>query len=300
MAATQMSGKFYDAELRIYQCLGVKGFRRGILRLERRKHRKDGGQNSNYHPRSTSVAALKSFTGYLLYNAILHGISLLFAVVYLALCCLSCVHHLWADILVAAVTVLNLYCIMLQRYTFLRMRAYLDRCCRKRDAAVSKAAAQLTEVLQHREEPELFAEFELIRRLQKTAREGTDTLLAEADAPVLERIAMCLERSGLGAQSLPRKKQRGRETDTFSSMPALEAEEADRCGVVERRVSRLQKALHREKTENVLFCFSLVTENGRCERAYRRVFPEDSRDGIERRLAMLALAYRQAAGEWEA
>ena len=68
-------------ELRVYRLLGVNQFRKAILLFEKIKHRKDNRKNENYHPSSFDVFALEQYNGFLLYNAFLHIVSLLFTMV---------------------------------------------------------------------------------------------------------------------------------------------------------------------------------------------------------------------------
>lgn len=64
-------------EMRMYELLGIKWFRKNILLFERIKHAKNGGKNENYHPQDTSCTTLQRFSGYLIYNSIFHIVSLL-------------------------------------------------------------------------------------------------------------------------------------------------------------------------------------------------------------------------------
>ena len=73
------------AEIRLYELLGVRLLRKAILWLEYIKHIKNGRKNENYHPCDMSTSTLRRFSGYLIYNATFHIISLILVVTYFAI-----------------------------------------------------------------------------------------------------------------------------------------------------------------------------------------------------------------------
>lgn len=123
-----------SGEIRLLEGLGIRRFRQLLLALERYRHRKDGGRNGNYHLERGTAEAVSGFDGYLLYHSLLH----LAAILLLAVP--ACVLHAavprlhWADGILLLLFLLNLYCLLLQRYTFLRIRRLKRRsAARSRD-----------------------------------------------------------------------------------------------------------------------------------------------------------------------
>ena len=78
--AKKTAGQRDRIELRLYELMGVRLFRKLLLHVEAVKGGRTGEKNENYHPEDGSAGALRRFSGYLLYNASLHVISLLLTV----------------------------------------------------------------------------------------------------------------------------------------------------------------------------------------------------------------------------
>ena len=74
-----------NSELRIYEMLGIKHFRRLVFQLERFLHRKDRQQNLNYHIASYDPIAIKKFIKYLFYNGAIHVRNVIGAVVFFSI-----------------------------------------------------------------------------------------------------------------------------------------------------------------------------------------------------------------------
>ena len=114
-------------ELKIFRFAGVKLFREVVFCLERVKHGKSNRKNENYHPFSFDVITLEKFTGFLLYNGLLHVISLLFVGAYIALSIAFDIRNTILDVILAVFLLLDIYCIALQRNSYLKVRAFCHR-----------------------------------------------------------------------------------------------------------------------------------------------------------------------------
>ncbi len=267
-------------ERALYERLGVAAFRRFILAIERRKHKKDGRQNENYHPQSLSLSALRSFRGFLSYNILLHSHSLGFCLLALLLLGVYPGRRLWLVLFLCFAALFNLYCLMLQRYTLLKLRTITEK---KRRAAQKRAqgAIALVAAALNAKTATRVRDGELLRRLAFCAREGGELRLSAADVPALQSLADTLE-CALGESA-----------ETATAAAQSETPDTEAPSRMLRRVSRLQKRLRRPAGENVLFSCRIAGETPEAEAALRRLIPSADRDERERRLWILTEAYRQ-------
>lgn len=114
--------KSQKIEMKIYELLGVKLFRKAAFKLEKIVHRKDKGKNTNYHIQKNQLNSLEDFKKYLFYNGAIHtnnlirGIPLLVLMYLLNLKTLSLIG-------LSAWLLKDAYCVMLQRYNWIRLSA---------------------------------------------------------------------------------------------------------------------------------------------------------------------------------
>ena len=113
-----------EYELALYIRLGIRRFRDIIFGLERWKYRGDTLRNSNYHLQQLSYEGAKRHYMYLSYNAFVHFFSLVTAALILLLKRITGIRWGIVDGGILVVVVLNIYCIMLQRYNALRLKKY--------------------------------------------------------------------------------------------------------------------------------------------------------------------------------
>lgn len=283
-------GKFNRMELRIYELLGIKLFRKAILLFERIKHRKDGGQNENYHLRGVSASSLNSFSGYLLYNSMLHIVSMLFVLVYFVITWSLQLDYIWIDILMYVVAAFNLYCIMLQRYIYLKIKSHISRTAIMRDQRIQATLNRLSSFLDEKGDDEFLEEYALIQKIFHSMVTGADCVLSSDCAKVLDRLVIVAERAGTNGSPKVRVN-----TNDVALHQILSNVSSQTCliGRVERRVSNLQNLLKRPRTSNVLFGYSIITEDSKCEAAFCRLFPARNREKMEFTIVALLTAYQQ-------
>ena len=275
---------------KLYESLGIKVFRNLILKFEHIKHRKDGLKNINYHLKENSIASLQSFKGYLLYNAVWHIGSLAFVAVYFATTWIMGVRYIFLDVLMYILTIINLYCIMLQRYIFIKIQTYVG----KRINIMKKQAAEkmefLTRTIADRDYHELYEEFSLIKKIQECVQNGTDCFVGESDVPVLcsiARNACATLRVRCGNNGDIHRKTLAHFISRIPKRPLV-------VNRIEKITAKMQNLLRLKKCRNVLFGFSIITENSECECAYRQLVPHNSRDRVEFVTDVLFNAYDKA------
>ena len=109
-------------ELSIYEFLGVEWFKKQTLNLEKIIHRKDKGYNINYHPKTNDLNGLKEYLKFLYYNGAIHVKNSIIYTIIIMISFLSPIHgFVLINIFSVPLLIVNLYCVMLQRYTGIRI-----------------------------------------------------------------------------------------------------------------------------------------------------------------------------------
>ena len=108
-------------ELRLYEKLGMRGFRDLLFRYERFHHRKRGGYYPPYHLKKRSAAAARDFIPQLRSNAVRHGISIAMMAAFFAANAAAGRPWRLLELPGMLVCIGNLWCIGLQRYNYLRI-----------------------------------------------------------------------------------------------------------------------------------------------------------------------------------
>lgn len=286
MKPTKRSEKT-TAEMRVYELLGIRLFRRLVFLVERIRHCKDGGRNENYHVQDTSRTALIRFSGYLWYNAMFHVISLLLTAVYVVLSrCFSAV-NLAVDMVMILVAVLNGYCLMLQRYIYLKVRGHVAK---KQGMAVKARTCRVAEIvtrLRGKAPEDVEREVVFLKTLRDTVAAGNDVVLTADDEQVLSAIAaVCGETGGRAVHDSSAKTV----TELMAGLP-----EKHVISKVKRRVQRLQTVLRVKKQNTVMFGILVTTATPAMEEAYRTVFPAPTWDAMLETIDILLASYEEVS-----
>lgn len=114
-----------DVELKIYELLGVKYFRFLVFKLEKIIHHKDKMKNINYHVKKINIDEITSFKKYLYYNGYIHVRNLIFLFIIL-LISLNFI-NLFFLIVIVLELIKNAYCVMLQRYNYIRINQIIQK-----------------------------------------------------------------------------------------------------------------------------------------------------------------------------
>ena len=109
-------------ELQVYRILGIPRFRKLVLQYEKLRHRRRGGRNPNYHLQGLSMAQVDAFLPRLRRNVRFHCTSLALLGLFWILVFYRGISCPEAVPLTVFLLWLNLWCLMLQRYHFLRIR----------------------------------------------------------------------------------------------------------------------------------------------------------------------------------
>lgn len=282
--------KFEKREIKLYSLLGVSAFRKFVLWFEKLRHRYDGDQNKNYHPKSISISSMESFSGYLIYNSLFHIVSILLIIVYFVISTSLRLNYLWIDIIMYIVVVFDLYCIMLQRYIYLRMKSHITKAKVRRSDRIQESLNTAVAILADRAEEDIREEFELLTKIYNCCCKGEECFLEKKCADTLSRLAVV---AAVANSNVQRRAKKCEAKDSLNQMITALSGRTLLKSSVENRVSGIQKLIRVDKTRNVAFGFCIITEDNKCEDAYRQVFPDVTRDKFEFLCSFLLAVYKQ-------
>lgn len=279
-------------ERKLYEFLGIKCFRRFILSLESFKLRFFNKKSRNYHPEGKSINLMRKFVGYLCYNAILHVCSIVLVVVYFIITWITGARYILLDVITVTMMVINIYCIMLQRYIYLRIRDNTEKRLQSRSNHIVERANRLKEKLKNRDKSELLEERSLIERIHNCMESGQDCFITAQDGTVLSRIEKC-------SKGILFKTAMTHERTQISIDPSEQKVEqiiknSELIEPIERRASKAQTLFGLSSKDNVLSGFCVATETVECEIAYKTIVQGKTLDSVEMAFHTLLKAYDDA------
>lgn len=272
-------------EIKIYSLLGISKFRNVVLWLEKLRHHKDGGKLENYHPHDVNCSTLRRFSGYLIYNSLFHVISLMLIAIYFATTRIVAIENIVIDVVMVVVVVLDVYCLMLQRYIYLRFLQHINKKQQIFLNTKTDKIADIMECLRNKSAKDINNEKEFLEDLKAKILSGSDVLLADDSEEVLWNICEVLNRK-------PKDSNGKRHYDiSFSDLISELPKKTNVISFKKRCVSRLQRFLRFSEKDNVMYGVCVVTGNPNIETAYKRIFPQPSLDSILETTDMLLDAY---------
>ena len=274
-------------ELKIYRLLGINYFRKVVLWLEKAKSRKKNRMNENYHPSAIDVISLEKYNGFLLYNAFLHSVSMLFVIVYCILALAFGLYNLAANVIIVIISLLNIYCIILQRTNYLRFKEYF---CRYHNRLFSKLSSFDTGVMRqvYANEPSLLlSDYKVICNLKEAFDGKKDCYIGNADIDNLKRIQKCVE------PLLQRKNSRRTNAVSDGKLLELCSSIKGPYTLLQRRADYLQR-MFRVSGRKLLDRTAIITEDAECELLYKKIVPEDT---VSNYCLAFVLLYEQFTNE---
>lgn len=256
-------------ELRIYYLLGVQQFRKVILWLEKVKHHRDNSRNENYHLSKFDLISIERYTGFLIYNAFLHCISLVFTVVYLILSTTINFHNVVVNVIIIILMTFNIYCIILQRATYLRLKKHRLKCYKRFFGRIDLRIKEKIERIYAQKPQKLQDDYEVLVRMKNAFERSSDCVLTVADSESLKRICQCIE---------PASKKKPKSQIKGNSEVGLIV----KCNSISAPYTKLQMQadwLQRElglPGAKILDRTVIITENAECEALYKKLVPEDT------------------------
>lgn len=181
-------------EIRFYELIGVRFFRKLVFLLERFIHRKDKGNNINYHIPYKNIESLDAFIKYIFYNGAIHvrntiAISLYFIIKFIML------HRLdWYDVFVGLLLLKDVFCVILQRYNYLRIKQRKDILVKKRNQQIEREAAKVNlSVIENYTTNKIDEDLSLIYRLREGLANKASVTLSDEDVEKLSRLSLLLQ-----------------------------------------------------------------------------------------------------------
>lgn len=184
-----------EVELKVYRYLGICYFQKMVFMLEKFIHRKDNGKNQNYHFASNCMEPVEQFVKYLFFNGSIHVRNMCFFVIYCAIkkCFFS--FHFY-DVLLLFLWVKDLYCVMLQRYNYLRMTKFSIRMKKRRNIRIEKKTEELLPTFKRDYDSSYVGkDLEFIKNLKWAIDNKSELVLDVEDEMTLKRLIalMCQE-----------------------------------------------------------------------------------------------------------
>lgn len=176
-------------ELTLYEALGVRQFRALVFKLERFNHRKDKGKNINYHIAAPNVGGMDAFIKYFFYNGAIHVRNILVLILYFGIkLAVSRQFTLrWYDIFTLLLLTKDIYCVMLQRYNFLRIKEKQSVLRRKRQAWIEREARKIDTSAYNAEEKQRDLDF--IRKMRDSIENHKSVVIRPEDMETLRRLS---------------------------------------------------------------------------------------------------------------
>ena len=114
-------------EVKIYELLGIKLFKKAVFKLEKIIHRKDGKKNINYHIKnSNDMESVDNFKKFLYYNGAIHTKNLIFDIPVIILMIVFR-YNLILIVPIMLWLIKDIYCIMLQIYNCLKINGFEEK-----------------------------------------------------------------------------------------------------------------------------------------------------------------------------
>lgn len=249
-------------ELKFYRAIGIRLFRDGAFALERWVHRKDGGKNRNYHVRDWTYYGIREHYSFLSFNATIHIAAIaLLSLLILGGCAIGGFPAAWY-VVNHILILLNVYCILLQRYNALRLRRIHIRLEESYRSRIELQASRLLErIPEGYEERWMVHDSDWLGALREHIRRKQDFLICRDGAAILTRLYSWSQDAGIDWDA----------PLADSPDPLLPREEGPLYTPLEAQLRWLQGSFFPEQVRVLQPCV-LLTADGNCEEAYSRLF----------------------------
>lgn len=130
-------------EVKIYELLGIKLFKKVVFKLEKIIHRKDGKKNINYHIKnSNDMESVDNFKKFLYYNGAIHTKNLIFDIPVIILMIMFR-YNLILIVPIMLWSIKDIYCIMLQRYNWLKINSFEEKLQVRKDKRIERRVEEI-------------------------------------------------------------------------------------------------------------------------------------------------------------
>ena len=185
-------------EVRLYKRLGIEHFKNATFKLEKIIHFKDKGKNINYHMKTIDEKGAEDFKKFLFYNGSIHVRNSIILTAVLTIKFAFFPTTSFFDIILNIILILNLtkdlYCVMLQRYNYIRLNELIEVLKKRKEIIAEKEALKIEKVVSERSlnlslnENEKETDLALITKLQLFLSNNANIVIDENDIESLKRI----------------------------------------------------------------------------------------------------------------
>lgn len=277
-------------ELQFYEIIGIARFKKVILLMERIRHRKDHLFNKNYHIQGFSVSAISKFEGYLLYNVVLHCVSIGFILLYIAIAFCFDVHSIVLDGVMTFLFFFNLYCIVLQRYHYLKMRetsCMYDTCRQKRIDRKTESILLNFPKWYNRED--MMMDSQLLFRIKDCILFEKNCYIYEDNVPSLLRMRCLLGNT----KQIKKEKALERQGDAENEFVKL----IEKCARNARPYDKLEKRVEELQQKKNLSVCAIITDSAKTESVLTELFPDNFKERVLEVIAVLEKVFQNRVVE---
>lgn len=162
--------------------------------LEHLIHRKDKGQNVNYHLPYNNVDSMDKFMKYLFYNGSIHARNITGIGIYFVIKLCIGKSFFWIDGFLILLMIKDIYCVMLQRYNYLRIKQRKVRLKTKNQEIIRNEAGIIdVSVIDNYTQEKRKSDLQLVRRMKNAMIAQTSFVLLPSDVESLTRLTQLYE-----------------------------------------------------------------------------------------------------------
>ena len=185
---------FQKIEKKLYEILGVRFFRVLVFKLEKAIHHRDKRKNTNYHIANYEPSSLDAFIKYLFYNGAIHARNILYFAIYVLFRLIWGQELDWFDVIMFVFAVKDIYCVMLQRYNYIRINERKKRLEEKRKSRLQKKFDRLQNPFCDQYDTNFAVEdLEVIRAMKQKIAKGGSIVISDREQKTLQRIVDALQ-----------------------------------------------------------------------------------------------------------
>ena len=178
-------------EKKIYELLGIKVFRKLVFTLEKFLHIKDKKKNINYHLKQKNLSSIQDFKKYLFYNGSIHIRNLIRGIIIIPIMLLFSINTIFIISLIALL-IKDLYCVMLQRYNWIRICETEKKLQAHRERKIAKEEIkEYNSIKENAEKQKIAEEIELLKQFKQFVIEKNNTEIMEDKTNVVIRLNKC-------------------------------------------------------------------------------------------------------------
>lgn len=185
--------RFNSIEMKLYEALGVRSFRVLVFKVEQLLHKKTKGRNTNYHIASLEPQSADGFIKYLFYNGAIHARNILFFLALFSVRYIVFRSFTIVDIPLWLLFLKDCYCVMLQRYNFLRISIRKQRLDEKYAARIQRKAAAIDGTNLYSTSAELDKDIQFVRTMLNGIDNRTCVIIGQEDMDTLMRLKCVLQ-----------------------------------------------------------------------------------------------------------